>query len=47
MGIFWRVLVCGPKMPFLLRYGSRDTRHIDFLRVDEKSTDTSGLGRHK
>ena len=33
-------------MPFLLRYGSRDTRRVDFPRVDGLSTDTSGLGRH-
>ena len=32
--------------PFLLRYGSRDTRHIDFPRVDGQSTDTPVLGRH-
>ena len=25
---------------------SRDTRRIDFPRVDRLSTDTSGLGRH-
>ena len=36
----------GPKWPFLLRYGSRDTRRIDFPRVDGLSTDTSGWGRH-
>ena len=34
----------GPKWPFLLRYGSRDTRRIDFPRVDGLSTDTPGLG---
>ena len=37
----------GPKRPFLFRYGSRDTRCIDFSRVDGLSTDTSVLGRHK
>ena len=34
----------GPKGPFLLRYGSRDTRHIDFPWVDGLSTDTPGFG---
>ena len=34
----------GPKGPFLLRYGSHDTRHIDFPRVDGLSTDTPGFG---
>ena len=33
-------------MPFLLSYGSRDTRRVDFPRVDGLSTDTPGLGRH-
>ena len=37
----------GPKWPFSLWYGSRDTRPIDFSRVDGLSTDTPGLGRHK
>ena len=37
----------GPKWPFLLKYGSRDTRHIDFSRVDGLSTDIPDLGRHK
>ena len=36
----------GPKWPFSLRYRSRDTRHIDFLRVDGQSTDPRVLGRH-
>ena len=36
----------GPKGPFLLRYGSHDTRHIDFPWVDGLSTDTPVLGRH-
>ena len=36
----------GPKWPFLLRYGSRDTRRIDFPRVDRLSTDTPVLGHH-
>ena len=36
----------GPKRPFLLRYGSRDTRRIDFPRVDGLSTDPRVLGRH-
>ena len=36
----------GPKWPFLLRYGSHDTRRIDFPRVDGLSTDTPDLGRH-
>ena len=32
---FWGVivLVYGPKRPFLLRYESRDTRHINFPRL--------------
>ena len=34
----------GPKWPFLLRYGSRDTRRMDFSGVDGFSTDTSGFG---
>ena len=33
----------GPKWPFLLRYGSRDTRRVDFSRVDGLSTDTPGF----
>ena len=41
-----RVLVYGPKWPFLFRYGSCDTRRIDFLWVDRLSTDTPGLGHH-
>ena len=41
-----RVLVYGPKRPFLFGYGSRDTRRIDFPRVDRLSTDTLGLGCH-
>ena len=28
------ILMNGPKRPVLLRYGSRDTRHLDFPRVD-------------
>ena len=36
----------GPKRPFLLRYGSRDAKCIDFPRVDGLSTDTPSLGRH-
>ena len=36
----------GPKWPFLLRYGSRDTRCIDILRVDGLSTRPPGMGRH-
>ena len=36
----------GPKWPFLLRYGFRDTRRIDFPQVDGLSTDTPILGRH-
>ena len=35
----------GPKRPFLLRYGSRDTRRIDFPRVDGLLTDPRILGR--
>ena len=37
----------GPKWPFLLRYGSRDTRRIDFPQVDGLSTDPRVLGRHR
>ena len=37
----------GPKWPFSLRYGSHDTRCIDFSRVDGLSMDTPVLGRHK
>ena len=37
----------GPKWPFLLNYGSRDTRRIDFSRVDGLSTDTLVLERHR
>ena len=40
------MLVYGPKRPFLLRYGSRDTRRVDFPRVDGQSTDPQVLGRH-
>ena len=36
----------GHKWPFLLRYGSRDMRHIDVPQVDGLLTDTPGLGRH-
>ena len=34
----------GPKWPYLLGYGSRYTRRIDFLLVDGLSTDTPVLG---
>ena len=34
-------------MPFLLRYESRDTRHIDFPHVDGMSMNTPDLGRHR
>ena len=37
----------GPKWLFLLGYGSRDMRRIDFPRVDGLSMDPPGLGRHK
>ena len=37
----------GPKRLFLLRFGSRDTKRIDFPRVDGLSTDPRVLGRHK
>ena len=37
----------GPKWPFLLRYGSRNMRRIDFSWVDGLSTDLRVLGRHK
>ena len=37
----------GPKWSFLLRYGSRNTRRIDFPRVDGLSTDTPVLELHK
>ena len=43
----WMSMACRPKWPFSLRYGSRNTRHINFPRVDGLSTDTSVLGRHK
>ena len=33
-------------MPFLLSYGSHDTRRVDFRWVDGLSMDTPGLGRH-
>ena len=36
----------GLKWPFLLSYGSRDMRRIDFPRVDGLSTDPRVLGRH-
>ena len=36
----------GPKWPYLLGYGSRDTRRIDFPRVDWLSTDTPVLRCH-
>ena len=36
----------GPMGPFLLRYGSRDTRCIDFPRIDGLSMDTPDLGLH-
>ena len=36
----------GPKWLFLLGYGSQDTRHIDFLWVDELSTNTLRFGHH-
>ena len=34
----------GLKWPFLLRYGSRDTRRIDFSWVDRLSTRYPGFG---
>ena len=34
----------GPKRPFLLRYGSRDTRRIDFSRVDGFVNGHPGFG---
>ena len=34
----------GPKWPFLLGYESRNTRRIDFPRVDGLSMDTPGFG---
>ena len=33
-------------MPFLLRYGSRDTRRVDFSRVDGLSMNLWVLGCH-
>ena len=36
----------GLKWPFSLKYEYRDTRRIDFPRVDGLSTDTPVLGRH-
>ena len=36
----------GPKWSFLLGYESRDTRRVDFPRVDGLSTDPQVLGRH-
>ena len=36
-----------PKWPYLLGYGSRDTRRIDFPRVDGLSMDPRVLGRHR
>ena len=36
----------GPKLPFLLMYGSHDMRHTGFLRVDGLSRDPQDLGRH-
>ena len=39
-------MVYGPKRPFLFGYGSRDTRRIDFPRVDGLSTDPRVLGHH-
>ena len=34
------------KRTFLLRYGSRDTRRVDFPLVDGLSTDSRVLGLH-
>ena len=36
----------GSKWPYLLGYGSRDTRRIDFSWVDGLSTDPWVLGPH-
>ena len=36
----------GPSDHFSLRYGSRDTRRIDFPWINGLSTNTPGLGRH-
>ena len=36
----------GPHVAILLMCVSRNTRRIDFPRVDGESTDTPGLGRH-
>ena len=37
----------GAQEAFLLSYGSRDTRRVDFPWVDGLSTDTPGLGHHR
>ena len=42
----------GPKLPFLLMYGSHDMRHIGISRVDGLSMGPSGngasqYGRHR
>ena len=34
----------GPKRLFLLRFGSYDTRRVDFSQVNGWSTDTPGFG---
>ena len=40
-------MMCRPRWPLLLMYVSRNTRRIDFPRVDGLSTDTPVLGRHR
>ena len=36
----------GPKLPFLLMYGSHDMRHTGFSRVDGLLKDPRDLGCH-
>ena len=37
----------GPHVAILLMCVSRNTRRVDFLRVDAPNPDTPGLGRHR
>ena len=40
-------MMCRPKWPLLLMYGSHDMRHTGIPRVDRLSTDSREMGRHK
>ena len=39
-------MMCRPMWPFLLMYGSHDTRHIGIPQVDGGQRDPWEMGRH-